>query len=168
MENIIADTRVRTAMQASIDWILSERGLSDLFYSNYVTDFYLIVDETYFLGLQLVIERMGNKISVIYDSKVTSPKFVKGKHHKDVEMTFHMPSWQPLTLEHNHFIVGHKHKTIENTCNSNVSSSNILELDEFSRTWASIIRQHKWENAIRVDWGYRIDGVWHRGRIRER
>jgi hypothetical protein len=168
MENIIDDTRIRTAMQASIDWILSEKGLSDLFYIKYVTDFYLIVDESNFLGIQLVIERTGKKISVVYDSKIKSPKLVKGKHQKDVEMTFHMPSWEPLTLEHNHFIIGHKHKIIETSCFSPSPSSNLLELNAFSRMWASIIRYHKWENAIRVDWGYRIDGVWHRGRIRER
>jgi hypothetical protein len=168
MENIIADTRIRTAMQVSIDWILSEKGLADLFYNYYVTDFYLILDETNFLGLQLVIERTGKKISVVYDSKIKSPKLVKGKQHNDIEMTFHMPSWEPLTLAHNHFIVGHKHKTIENSFYSNTSTSNFLELDDFSRTWALTIRQHKWENAIRFDWGYRIDDVWHRGRIRER
>jgi hypothetical protein len=168
MENIVAETRVRTPMQSSIDGILSEKGLSDLFYNDYVTDFYLIIEDYSFLGVRLVLERSGNSLSVIYYAKISKRETLSLKYHHDIEMRYKMPSWEPIALEdHNFHLHQHCH-SIENYFFSNLPETRKSELCEISRIWADNIRHQEWDKAIRYMFGYKIEGRWHRAKIRER
>jgi hypothetical protein len=168
MKIITAETRIRTSMQVSIDKILSEKGLSDLFYKNYVTGFYLIIDQYSFLGIRLVLERMGKKISVIYDFCDPPMGVLESSQHRDIEMKFCFPSWKPLSLEHHHFNMYQFARTIENYHFPLPPKTYLFQLNEFSRMWAKHIHNQEWDKVTKYEFGYRIEGRWHRSRIRER
>jgi len=168
MENVIAETHIRTSMQVTIEKILSEKGVTDLFYNNYVSGFYLIIDQYGFSGVRLIIERMGNKISVIYDLRNPSMRTQGLQQHRDIEMKFCSPSWEPLSLEHYYFNMYQYARTIENYYFPLPTITNLIQLNEFSKMWARHIRYQEWERATEYEFGYRIEGRWHRSRIRER
>ncbi len=168
MENVIAETHIRTSMQVSIEKIFSEKGVTDLFYNNYLTGFYLIIDQANNCGIRLIIERMENKTSVIYDYRDPLMRALGIKQHHDIEMKFCSRSWEPISLEHHHFNVFQYTHTIENSYFPLPSKTDQFELNEFSRMWAKHIHHQEWEKAINYEFGYRIEGRWYRARIRER
>ena len=168
MENVIAETHIRTTMQVSIENILSEKGVTDLFYNNHVTGFYLILDQYGFHGVRLIIERMDNKISVIYDYRDPSIRALGLKQHHDIEMKFCTRSWEPVALEHHHFNMFQYARTIENYYFPLPPKTHLFELNEFSKLWAKHIHHQEWEKAVKYEFGYRIEGRWHRARIQER
>jgi hypothetical protein len=168
MENVIAETHIRTSMQVSIEKILSEKGGIDLFYNNCVTGFYLIIDQTINRGIRLIIERMENEISVIYDFRHSSIIAFGLKQHHDIEMIFCSRSWEPLSLEHYHFNKFPNPRTIQNYNSSPPPKIHQQQIIEHSRIWAKHIRRQEWEKASKYEFGYKIEGKWYRSRIRER
>jgi hypothetical protein len=127
-----------------------------------------VIDECSFYGVRLVLERMGNRISLIYDFISSGSDILALKQHRDVEMIFELPSWEPISLEHHHFSLGQQAHTLENRNLSNISYKRQIEITRFSRVWASNIRQWGWDQASDYQYGYKIDGKWHQARIRER